>query len=83
MKTPVARPERVGEGQVRPAASGIANVASKGTSRSESQQSRPAKPTRTDLSPLLTALKLESVPETGERVRTQSGEYRRKIRRQR
>lgn len=79
----VVRPERVGEGKDRPVASGIANVASKGASRLEPQQSRPAKPARTDLSPLLTALRLESVPETGEHVRTQSDEYRRKIRRRR
>lgn len=80
----VARPERVGEGQPRSAVTaGIVNVASTNASRSGPQQPGSAKPTRTDLSPLLTALRLESVPETGEHVRTQSDEYRRKVRRRR
>lgn len=36
---------------------------------------------RTDLSPLLNALKFESVPETGEHARTQDDDFRRKRRR--
>lgn len=41
------------------------------------------KPGRVDLSPLLNALKFESVPETGEHARAQDDDYRRKLKRRR
>ncbi|ADB42788.1 DUF5712 family protein [Spirosoma linguale] len=41
------------------------------------------KPSRTDLSPLISALRFESVPETGEQARTQDDDYRRRLKRRR
>lgn len=41
------------------------------------------KPGRVDLSPLLKALRFESVPETGDQARSQEDDYRRRIKRRR
>ena len=41
------------------------------------------KPSRTDLSPLISALRFESVPETGAQARSQDDDYRRRIKRRR
>ena len=42
-----------------------------------------AKPGRTDLSPLISALRFESVPETGAQAQSQDDDYRRRIKRRR
>jgi hypothetical protein len=41
------------------------------------------KPDRTDLSPLISALRFESVPETGAQAQSQDDDYRRRIKRRR
>lgn len=51
--------------------------------QSEQQQRSSSKPGRIDLSPLLNALKFESVPETGQHARAQDDDYRRKLKRRR
>lgn len=51
--------------------------------RQEQSQPPVMKNSRADLSPLLSALTFESVPETGEQARTQTDDYRRKIKRRR
>lgn len=55
------------------------------TGQEKSQKEEPTKSrtNRIELSPLLTALRFESVPETGEHVQTQDDDIRRKIRRRR
>ncbi len=50
--------------------------------KSKTGQKEQSRPNRTDLSPLLNALKFESVPETGEQARTQD-DYRRRLKRRR
>ena len=50
---------------------------------SKSSSKQEAKPGRMDLSPLINALRFESVPETGEQARTQDDDYRRRLKRRR
>jgi len=59
------------------------NVEAASANQSEQQQRSSGKSGRIDLSPLLNALKFESVPETGEHARTQEDDYRRKLKRRR
>jgi len=49
----------------------------------KSTNKQKVKPGRTDLSPLISALRFESVPETGAQARSQDDDYRRRIKRRR
>ena len=62
----------------KPLASGAAK-----TEQTKSTNTQVVKPGRTDLSPLISALRFESVPETGEQARTQDDDYRRRLKRRR
>lgn len=55
-------------------------------SRAEKMKSidkQEVKPSRTDLSPLINALRFDHVPETGEQARSQDDDYRRRMKRRR
>ncbi len=60
----------------------LADAAAK-TELTKSANTQKDKPSRTDLSPLISALRFESVPETGEQARTQDDDYRRRLKRRR
>ena len=49
----------------------------------KSSSRQEVKPSRMDLSPLINALRFESVPETGEQARNQNDDYRRRLKRRR
>lgn len=60
----------------------LANTTVK-TELTKSINTQEVKPSRTDLSPLISALRFESVPETGEQARAQDDDYRRRLKRRR
>lgn len=60
-------------------------LASKGAKTELTKTTKPqeGKPGRIDISPLISALRFESVPETGEQARTKEDDYRRRLKRRR